>query len=456
MQLQRGCGREEATTGMSTITSEQALALAPDSSSAQAGKKLAAVKHWKNLGRATTALWGECQGSALYQVRVDLNGMAVRCSCPSRKLPCKHGLGLIILSINDPAAVPNAEPPEWVASWLAKRSAPKEAAPVKASAASPEKAAAQAAKTAAKREKGVSDGLDTLDLWLTDLVRNGIGALEGQPTSFWEAQAARMVDAKAPGVAARLRRIAGIPGASDDWPGKLLGELGRLSLLIHAYRRLDALDENLREDVRQLIGWTLMQDELAARGEHVSDRWTTLGQWIENQDRGLEQRTWLYGAHSGRLALVLQYSFANQPFPESFIPGSSFDAELHFYPGAYPLRARIAERSGEPMASHERLPGHMTIEAFLAARAEAVARQPWLDRLACVLRDVTPVCSSADSWWACDTAGAALPLAGSEHWRLLALSGGRPVDLIGEWDGETLLPLSMIAEGLYTPLWGVN
>src|SRR5262249_55732887 len=115
-----GCDREEATTGMSTITSEQALALAPDASSAQAGKKLAAIKHWKNLGRGTTALWGECQGSALYQVRVDLNGMAVRCSCPSRKLPCKHGLGLIILSINDPGALPNAEPPEWVASWLAK------------------------------------------------------------------------------------------------------------------------------------------------------------------------------------------------------------------------------------------------------------------------------------------------------------------------------------------------
>jgi hypothetical protein len=440
---------------MSTITPEQALALAPDSSSATAGKKLAAVKNWKNLGRAATALWGECQGSALYQVRVDLNGMAVRCSCPSRKLPCKHGLGLILLSVNDPSALPEAEPPEWVASWLAKRSAPKGATP-KVTAVSPEKAAAQSARTAAKREKGVSDGLDTLDLWLTDLVRNGIGALEGQPTSFWEAQAARMTDAKAPGVAGRLRRIAGIPGSSDNWPVKLLGELGRLSLLIQAYRRQDALDETLREDVRQLIGWSLAQDELAARGEHVSDRWTVLGQWVDNQDRGLEQRTWLQGAQTGRQALILQYSYANQPFPESFIPGSSFDAELHFYPGGYPLRARVAEWTGEPVASHERLPGCETIEAFLMKRAEALSRQPWLDRLACILRDVTPVCASADSWWIRDQSSMALPLEGSDHWRLLALSGGNPVDLIGEWDSETLLPLGMIAEGIYTPLWGVN
>jgi hypothetical protein len=441
---------------MSTITPEQALALAPDNSSAQAGKKLAVAKHWKNLGRTNTALWGECQGSALYQVRVDLNGMAVKCSCPSRKLPCKHGLGLIILSINQPEALPEGEPPEWAATWLAKRSAPKEATSAKESTKSPEKVAAEAAKRAAKRQKLVEDGLDTLDLWLTDLVRNGIGALEGQPNSFWEAQAARMTDAQAAGVATRLRRMAGIPGASDDWPAKLLGELGRLSLLIQAYRRVDALDESLREDVRQLIGWTLTQDELVTRGEHVSDRWTVLGQWIDDQDRGREQRTWLLGESSGRLALVLQFSYANQPFPESFIPGSSFDAELHFYPGAYPLRARVAERTGEPVANHERLPGSESVEAFLRARADVISRQPWLDRLAGVLRDVTPVCVSADSWWARDSSGVGLPLEGSDHWRLLALSGGNPVDLIGEWDGETLLPLGMIAEGIYTPLWGVN
>jgi hypothetical protein len=156
------------------------------------------------------------------------------------------------------------------------------------------------------------------------------------------------------------------------------------------------------------------------------------------------------------LALILQYSFANQPFPESFIPGSSFDAELHFYPGGYPLRARVAERTGEPVASHERLPGCETIEVFLMKRAETVSRQPWLDRLACVLRDVTPICSAAHSWWICDRTGAGLPLEGSDHWRLLALAGGNPVDLIGEWDGETLLPLGMITEGIYTPLWGVN
>src|SRR5579884_1283819 len=105
------------------LTSEQVLAQAPDASSASAGKKLASTKQWRNLGRNEEALWGECQGSALYQVRVDLSDLAVKCSCPSHKFPCKHGIGLLVLAASNPSLLPSAEPPEWVADWLAKRSA---------------------------------------------------------------------------------------------------------------------------------------------------------------------------------------------------------------------------------------------------------------------------------------------------------------------------------------------
>ena len=52
------------------LTSEQALALAPDSSVASSGQRLARIHEWKVLGRGERAAWGECQGSALYQVTV--------------------------------------------------------------------------------------------------------------------------------------------------------------------------------------------------------------------------------------------------------------------------------------------------------------------------------------------------------------------------------------------------
>ena len=106
-----------------TLTVEQALALAPDTSSAAAGRKLGSPKNWRTLGRSADALWGECQGSALYQVRVDLGDLATKCSCPSRKFPCKHALGLLVLAATDPGTLPGAEPPEWVLDWLQRRAA---------------------------------------------------------------------------------------------------------------------------------------------------------------------------------------------------------------------------------------------------------------------------------------------------------------------------------------------
>src|SRR3954469_20588843 len=105
------------------LTADQVLALAPDASSAAAGRKLAGTKGWHRLGRNPAALWGECQGSALYQVRVDLADLTTRCSCPSRKFPCKHALGLLLLAAATPAALPAGEPPAWVGDWLGRRAA---------------------------------------------------------------------------------------------------------------------------------------------------------------------------------------------------------------------------------------------------------------------------------------------------------------------------------------------
>src|ERR1051326_6981432 len=105
------------------ITADQVNSMAPDASSAAAGKKLADAKHWHSLGQHANLLWGECQGSALYQARVDLPTLTIQCSCPSRKQPCKHALGLLLLAATRPDLIPPTEPPEWITSWLARREA---------------------------------------------------------------------------------------------------------------------------------------------------------------------------------------------------------------------------------------------------------------------------------------------------------------------------------------------
>jgi hypothetical protein len=437
------------------LTEEQVMAPAPDASAAKAGKGLAAARHWQGLGQSPAAVWGLCQGSALYQVQVELASLTTRCTCPSRKIPCKHRLGLLLLAAGAPAALPEAEPPEWVAEWLKKRTTASEQrqARVAEKAASVDPAAQ--AKRAERRLAQVAAGVETFDLWLDDLARNGLAGLELQPSSFWEGQAARLVDAQAAGLAGRVRRIAAIPGSGSDWPERLLDQLGQLALLTHAFHRLDRLDPPLREDVRQAIGWTLTQEEVAAHGDVVTDDWLVLGQWVDATDERVRtQRTWLLCARSGRHALELKFSPMNPPFPEPIVPGIHQEADLAFWPSAYPLRARIAARHGAPAPLQGGLPSASTLDAALAGVARALARQPWLDRFLFILAGVTPVRDEEGQWRAQDSTGAALPLTRGEHWPLLIFTGGAPCDLAAEWDGEELRPLGLMVGDDYYPLEG--
>src|SRR5262249_49999680 len=262
----------------------------------------------------------------------------------------------------------------------------------------------------------------------------------------------------APGLAGRLRRMAGIPGATRDWPERLLDELGRLALLTHAFSRLDSLDAPLQEDVRELVGWTLDQEELAQRGTHMIDDWAVLGQWVaEDEGRLRTQRTWLRGITSGQSALVLQFAVNVQPFAELIICGIRMHAELIFWPGTSPTRARIDTHEGTPELLEGTLPGAQSISAALAGVATALAKQPWQDRFLCTLGPVTPLKQGAgddEQWLICDEQGIVLPLLGDDHWKLLAVSGGRPVEVAGEWDGYTLRPLGVMAEGRYHVLGG--
>lgn len=442
------------------FTSDQVLGLAPDPASAANGKKLASTKHWRNLGQNAEALWGECQGSALYQVRVDLSNISVKCSCPSRKFPCKHGIGLMLLAV-DGQNVPQAVPPEWVASWLAKRTATQEQkqerAKEKAEQPTTEAQIAAQAKRAEKHATLVVRGLDTLDLWMGDLVRNGLASVEQQPATYWERQAAQLGDAQALNIAARVRRLAEIPGSSSRWPEQLLGQIGKVALLTHAYRRSESLAPALRADVRQLVDERLKKEDVTAHGDLVVDDWLLLGQIIEEEEKLRAQRTWCLGSRSGRHALVLQFAFRQDPFAEMLVAGTHQEATLAFFPGANPLRAQVEARHGEVAPIAGRIAGTDSIDAYLEAAAATLARQPWQERFLCVLRDVTVVPHAEGGRWRVrDGNGVTLPLADGDYWRLLAISGGHLVDFAGEWNGEMLRALGIAANGTYYPLAGVE
>lgn len=105
------------------LSVDQILALSPDDASAKAAKELLAPAKWPKLGHNESAIWGECQGSGKtpYQVIIDVGGPSFKCSCPSRKFPCKHGLALYLLLAQKESAFTSKEPPAWVSEWLAAR-----------------------------------------------------------------------------------------------------------------------------------------------------------------------------------------------------------------------------------------------------------------------------------------------------------------------------------------------
>ncbi len=430
-------------------THDQVAALAPDPASLKAGQGLAGPRKWGVLGRDARSLWGECQGSGSkpYQVAVDAAEPAFRCTCPSRKFPCKHALGLLFLYSADPAGVGEAEAPAWVAEWLAGRESRAEKRAVRPAAEATPDPAAQA-RRAAEREARTRAGLDDLEQWLHDLVRQGLAAAQGKPRTFWEGPAARLVDAQAPGAARWVRELAALPG-TDDWPARLLERLARLHLLVEAFRRVDALSEDAAADVRAAVGWTARQEEVRA-GPAVHDRWVVLGARTAEEDRLRVRRTWLRGEDTGRTALLLAFAAGGQPLEPGPAPGTRLAASLAFFPGAHPVRALVAERTGDPQPVAA-IPGHASLHGALGDWAAALARNPWTEQLTLPLRGVVPVREGA-RWLLRDADGAGLPLAPAADdaaWTLLALGGDGPVDVACEWDGAALLPLAAVAEGRF-------
>ena len=441
------------------LTLEQVSTLAPDASALAAGKKTSDPRAWTALGQNAGALWGVCKGSAVYQVRVSLTDFASKCSCPSRKFPCKHALGLMFLIAKEPVRVPTAGPPEWVTDWMTKRegAAERKRERTEQPAVAPDPKAQ--AKRAEKRADRVLAGIDALDLWMRDLARTGLATLSARGDQPWREQAARLVDAHASALGSRLRQLGSLPRSAPDFAERVAEGLGRIALLTRAVRRLDSLAPPLAADVRTNVGWTLEREEVIASGDCVTDRWMVAGQIADDEDRVRVQRTWLRGLATGRSALIVQFAAGQRSVRGGAPAGNrSRRRELAFWPSAFPLRALVSKRGrrAAPVRGRasEPLTGLVDVDGLLLAHAEALARQPWIDTFPAALTKVVPtlIDPTREHFAVVDEVGRSVGLAGTAGWRLFAVAGGQPVDLFGEWDGRALLPLGTWAEDRFFSL----
>jgi hypothetical protein len=431
--------------------------LAPDAAAVKAAQGVAKPAKWQNLGHSGQLVWGECRGSGSnpYQVRVNLDDGACKCSCPSRKQPCKHALGLLMM-FSGGGAIPAAlSIPEFVDEWQAGRAKRAEAKATRA--AEPEKPPdpqAQARRVE-KREGRVESGLDQLEAWLADLISQGLAAARTQPPQYWGLMAKRLVDSQASGLARRVRDLGDLALSSAEWQSELLGGLARLQLLIDAYRKLDRLPPSLAAEVRTLVGWSQQQDALLER-QGVRDQWQVLGhrQTLDEQVRA--QRTWLSAGGSGRMAMLLDYAVGNQPFAATFLTGQITDAELVYFDGEPQLRALVKHRASAGGVQPS-LPNPVDVLRMQERYASLLATNPWLEAWPVVLGPVTPTVHG-DQLHLTDTAGRyVVAQSGMKHaWHLESLAGGGALSLFGLWNGRVFDPITVEHEARLFSLGSVG
>ncbi len=410
-----------------SITLQSVQAIAPDQASLNAANKLLKPAKWplRQIDEGAGLVWGECQGSGSnpYRTVFDKADQGYKCTCPSRKFPCKHVLALMWMYADNPGDFGPGTTPDWVSDWLGRRR--KTSATTKPEGSTKGKslttaqmselekpkdpkaearAKASAEKRAAETEATLLGAMDDLETWIDDQLRTGLSGLMGDLGPRCRAIAARMVDGKAAALAGRLDELPpelmALPG--EERLDALISHLGKLVILARAFRA-DPKNAELR---RAVATSEKREDVITAQDAlKVKAHWEVVGERIKTRRDGLvSQATWLLNLDKGGFALLLDF------FPASvgkrgsaFAPGDQFSGEIVYYPSQTPLRALISER--EPLEAGLDWP-ELATESLAARETTA----PWETVTPVLLQSGRIMSDPAGKPWWQGADGVALPL----------------------------------------------
>lgn len=446
-------------------TPDKIAALAPDASTEKRGRGLANLRDWSALGTDGQYIWGLCKGSGTnpYRTQIDTHAPAFACSCPvAFKPPCKHALGLFFLWAQQPdefAPTVSDAQPDWVRSWIEKRAA-KEAKKAAAPEKTPEaqaKSDQAKAKRWEKRLELMQSGMEELELWLTDLIRQGFANVDIFNVDFWYKIATRMVDAKLPRISSYLKETREIIIDHDQWTDILMARLGELYLLVQTFKNRDKLSESQLSELLNAVGVTIQKSEVLEENAAVTDQWLVMGVKEDTDVEGRPfRRTWLRRGSAAENALILDYTFGTQGYEQHYVVGMWLQGELTYYPAHYAQRALLANAQtiAAPVLEGVLRP-FATFAALQKSYAEALSRNPWLISFPAVIANVLPSLQGKGGACLYDTNRVAIELTGFSKqfiFRLLAWSGGQPLCIFGEWNGTQFEPLSVCYEGQLLPV----
>lgn len=460
------------------ISIEVVQELAPDQSSLNAAKKLMNPAKWPLRGKATSinSIWGQCQGSGAnpYYTMADVSNHGYKCTCPSRKFPCKHVLALLWQFSNSAPDFTESEPPEWVHDWLGRRrkqvsSSPTEDARVESkskalkdiNAVDTDKEITLSAAELAKKEEtrakriiqtkantnaAISSGLEELEQWLNDQIRTGISNFIKELKPRCRQIAARLVDAKASNLASRL----------DELPAKLIPlplelqaitaikELGQLVLLCESW-----FADSADADTRRAIANAETRDQLVEDNLGVScnGTWEKVGEKITTRRDGLiSHASWLLRINDKEpiFALLLDHYPASTGKRDIGLSiGTCLEGELAFYPSRKPLRALLLEYNILTNMPNHQWP--IASSDLCYSYQHQLSSLPWSEELPYVLEGGRILRDNDNQfWWQSKSTNESIPLSNSHIPALLL--GSRLSALFILWDGHRAELLSARTE----------
>jgi hypothetical protein len=231
----------------------------------------------------------------------------------------------------------------------------------------------------------------------------------------------------------------------------VLSQLASLHLLVRAHRELDSLPADLAATVRSRVGYPVSKSQvLASPGVH--DRWLALGMVDTVEFRLETRRVWLYGSTTSRWALWLNFAPPGGYLDATVLPGRTLGSAIHFYPGSGHYRALIGERDDgddEQLSAKDHIAASESFADVQQRFAELLAADPWATRMPAVVEAAPiPGRQPGEPWHLRDRFGSACRLLEphGEPWPLLARSGGEPLRIFGEWNGQELRPLSVLTD----------
>lgn len=449
------------------VSLQQIEGIAPDQPSLKAASKLMKPGKWPLRGVSTAGqlIWGECQGSGAnpYRVMADVSDPGYKCTCPSRKFPCKHSIALMWMFAEGPSDFVEGAVPEWVTEWMGRRrntgntpakttdhnknisaaTAEPASKPKDPKAEARKKAAAE--KRATNTRESVSAATIELEQWIADQLRGGLAGFISEATDRCRRIAARLVDAKAQSLAGRIdelpSRIAGLD--SEERLNRVISELGQLVLLVRAWR--ESPDDPALH--RSVISAESTEQILQSDVHVVASEWEVLGERISTRKDGLvSQATWLLNLAESNYSYALLLDF----FPatlgkraSSFTTGEQFAATLKFYPAPVPQRALITERSalqGELVDwpdTHRHSCAKEQINSYLDAA-------PWAMHCPVSL-SAGRICETEGGrwWWQPEGKDSPLPLVTA----LEPIARGAEISsLFGVWNGARLDPIAAVSQ----------